>query len=324
MVIKPILLFGLPRSGTTWIGKVFDSHPATLYRHEPDSGGALDTVLPLLPDVQDSPSYAPALNAFIDALPANRSLRITGKLPVFPKAYHQPLGFALRRGLLLGGKAAGRWISVPPLPEFIRGSHREPVYLTWKSIESLGRLGVFARAVPNARAVHIMRHPCGYVASVLSGEAHGLLPGAVPASEDYGIIEMLLETAPARRAGVTLEQLQGLQPVERLAWRWRLFNEKALEDLAGLDNAHTVLYEDLCEAPVAAYRKLFEFAQLPWHPQTEAFVSQSTQSERAAYFSVFKDPKRAAWSWREKLSTEDQALIMATVADSPAGALYQP
>jgi hypothetical protein len=32
-----ILVFGLPRSGTTWLGKIFDSHPETLYRHEPDS-----------------------------------------------------------------------------------------------------------------------------------------------------------------------------------------------------------------------------------------------------------------------------------------------
>ena len=32
----PILLVGLPRSGTTWVGKIFDSHPSTLYLHEPD------------------------------------------------------------------------------------------------------------------------------------------------------------------------------------------------------------------------------------------------------------------------------------------------
>ena len=32
-----IFIFGVPRSGTTWLAKIFDSHPATLLRHEPDT-----------------------------------------------------------------------------------------------------------------------------------------------------------------------------------------------------------------------------------------------------------------------------------------------
>ena len=32
----PILLFGAPRSGTSWLGRILDSHPDTLMRHEPD------------------------------------------------------------------------------------------------------------------------------------------------------------------------------------------------------------------------------------------------------------------------------------------------
>ena len=31
------LLFGMPRSGTTWVAKILDSHPHADYRHEPDS-----------------------------------------------------------------------------------------------------------------------------------------------------------------------------------------------------------------------------------------------------------------------------------------------
>ena len=31
-----ILILGSPRSGTTWLAKIFDSHPDILYRHEPD------------------------------------------------------------------------------------------------------------------------------------------------------------------------------------------------------------------------------------------------------------------------------------------------
>ena len=47
------LVFGLPRSGTTWLGKIFDSHPMTLYRHEPDSVERISGV-PLLPDAPDA------------------------------------------------------------------------------------------------------------------------------------------------------------------------------------------------------------------------------------------------------------------------------
>lgn len=39
-----VLLFGMPRSGTTWVGKILDSHPGTVYRHEPDAGGTLNHV----------------------------------------------------------------------------------------------------------------------------------------------------------------------------------------------------------------------------------------------------------------------------------------
>ena len=31
-----IFLCGMARSGTSWLGKILDSHPDTLYRHEPD------------------------------------------------------------------------------------------------------------------------------------------------------------------------------------------------------------------------------------------------------------------------------------------------
>jgi hypothetical protein len=323
MRARPILLFGMPRSGTSWLGKVFDSHPLTLYRHEPDSGGVLDARMPLMAPVEDVERYREAAARYVDSLIANRALRVTGKLPSFPKAYQTRLAARARQALLIGAKAVSRWVPVGGIPEFVRPGYDGKLFLAWKSIESLGRLGVFARALPHARAVHIIRHPCGYVASVLGGEAGGHLPGAVPGSEDYGIFGILLATAAARRRGLTLAALQALHPVERLAWRWLLSNEKALEDLDGLPNGRTVRYEDLCRNPLDGYRALFEFAGLSWDAQSSAFILDSTSSEKSAYFSVFKDPERAAAGWKSKLSPQDQARVLGVVAGSRAGALYE-
>jgi hypothetical protein len=40
-----LLLFGMPRSGTTWLAKIIDSHPDIIYRHEPDSREKIDILL---------------------------------------------------------------------------------------------------------------------------------------------------------------------------------------------------------------------------------------------------------------------------------------
>ena len=96
MDLRTILLFGMPRSGTTWLGKVFDSHPRTLYRHEPDSFGTLDA-MPLFPELADAGQYQALIRDFVAALPATRSARVTGKLPLFPKDYQGPRAVQLRR-----------------------------------------------------------------------------------------------------------------------------------------------------------------------------------------------------------------------------------
>lgn len=321
MDLRTILLFGMPRSGTTWLGKVFDSHPRTLYRHEPDSFGTLDA-MPLFPEVADAQRYRALVEAFVAALPQTRSARVTGKLPLFPKDYHGMVGFQVRRLLLLAGKAASRLVGELPVPAMIDPGYRDRAYLVWKSIESLGRLGVIARLLPGCHAVHILRHPCGYVSSVLRGEAQRRLGGDVAASEDYGILELLLATGTARAHNLDLQGLRDLHPVERLAWRWVLYNEKAMEDTAGLPGCTQVRYEDLCAQPLEGYRRLFDATELPWDLQTEAFVQRSTGSNSDSYYSVFRDPVLAARSWETQLTAEDIDRVLGITSTTRAGALY--
>lgn len=313
----PILLFGLPRSGTTWVGKIFDSHPQTLYRHEPDSVRRLS--MPLFPELSEAPACADEVRALVAAMPHMRDSKVVGKMPLFPKDYLSAPAFALKRAGILGAKVVGRVNRGFPVPFLPRAECTGRGRIVWKSIESLGRLGVVLGALDEAVAIHLLRHPCGYISSVLRGEAAHTFVDNRPSSDDYGLLEMLLGTAPARRYALTLEALRELTPEERLAWRWVLVNEKAVDDAAASGRAKVVSYDALCRDPEGVGRGMFAFVGLDWDAQTAHFVAQSTASEDAGYYSVFKDPLRAAMRWREELAPEVIGRIMAVVAKSPLG-----
>ena len=310
----------MPRSGTTWLGKIFDSHPDVLYRHEPDTWHRL-TGMPIIADAASRPGHEARLRAFVESLPAMRADRICGKRPLFPKSYatrsaiyRYALASALHKGLMRAGLRTEP--PAPPQP----GDGME-YRLVWKSIESLGRLGLMLACLPGARSVHIVRHPCGYVASVLRGEAAARFDHNAAAA-DFPIYEMLAETGPARRRGLKLERFRAMSVVERLAWRWVIFNEVAIEAAAGEPRNRVLYYEELCATPDTATRGLFDFCELAWSDQTARFLRNSTTRNRDDYYSVFKDPLASAWRWQSELPPADAAIVAGVAAESAPAAPY--
>jgi hypothetical protein len=311
-----ILVFGLPRSGTSWMGKIFDSHPDTLYLHEPDKHIHLPDVPMLLPAEPRK-----GLDGFLRQVLANRSPGVTGKLPAFSKCYRSGARHLARSAAgyvarVLPRRLAGR-VRVPDLVDPGRPEPR----LVWKSINSVGRLGALARRLPKARCLLLLRHPCGQIASVLRGYSSGMIQGPPP-SEHYRVLAMLLDTDRARARGLTLEGLRAMHPVERMAWRWVLLLEKAVADTAGLANCRLLRYEDVCAAPVEGARELFGFTGLGWHSRTEAFIRESTGGENERYFGLYKNPGRSATKWQRELSKPDARRIFDIVEQSPIGRLY--
>lgn len=311
----------MPRSGTTWIGKIFDSHPDTLYRHEPDSWGALNSV-PLMADVDQVGRYAKSIEDFCARLPAMSLTKVAASTPIFPKHYYSPLRFQLFRLNAFAVKAAARFLGEQPVHNFIRAADLPNIRVVWKSIESLGRLGLISRVMQPCFGIHIARHPCGYVASVLRGESRRKFGDDLPSSEDFNLLELWLGTKTARDHGLTLERLKSMHAVERLAWRWVFYNAKAMEDIEGQVGCMTLRYEDLCRDPVGVSRQLFDFVQLPWSPQTEEFLSLSTSKDVGRYYSVVKDPLKASSKWRNELSQEDIDRIFTVVEPTLPGTLY--
>lgn len=101
----PVLIFGLPRSGTTWLAKIFDSHPDTLYRHEPDHilRGAH---LPFACTAAEARRRTEDARAYAQALLNLSTAKTAGSIPVFSKRYRLPLGRPARAGMALALSAA--------------------------------------------------------------------------------------------------------------------------------------------------------------------------------------------------------------------------
>ncbi|HET7085986.1 MAG TPA: sulfotransferase [Rhizomicrobium sp.] len=320
-----ILILGMTRGGNTWLGKIFDAHPDVLYRHEPDSILKAREIPAFCQD-QDAGLYLAPARDYFDAVLRVRTSKALGTFPVMPKSYLSPLRHQLKRALVVGAKGLekigffSRFFRDAALPEMTGG---RPVHHVVKSIAALGQMNLFSRLYPDAKVILLLRHPAGQVASALKAIASDKIDGQPPATEDWGIYRDLAATAQGRRHGLTLEVFQALDPVERLAWRWAISYDKALEDLQGHPNVQIVLYEELCADPVSVGRRLFGFAGLDWRPEVERFVRKSSTAANArTYDRVIRDSIKTAASWRTSLAPDTIKLILQVMQKSRAGQYY--
>jgi hypothetical protein len=326
---KLLLLFGTPRSGTTWLGKIFDSHPLTLYKHEPDRSGF---GLPFAVPVEQAEEWRQPVQKFIARLNSVNTAHAAARQPVFAKRYRSAIGQHLHQisVFIARGGSSLNW----ELPVWQCGNVLEPdVRLVWKSTDSLGRLGVILRALDNCRAIRIIRHPCGYIASVLRGEAMHRFVATVPTSEDYGMMQELLDVWGARAYGLTIGHMRSFHPVERMAWIWVLLNEKAERDTADDARCIFVRYEDVCRDPIHKAQALFSFCGLDWNRQTVDFIRASTLGTKPAglsriaqnsrgYYSIFRNPLQAAEKWRSEMEPEHIERVYHVVRQSNLIQLY--
>lgn len=304
------------------MAKIFDSHPDVLYRHEPDITHRSRT-LPFLLDSSDIDRFAGEAEEYLRQLRGVRSLRAAGSRPFFAKNYLSSWQEWVRSGvthiLQLLEKATGEgFVNHFPVPDFVDGNKPGGPVHVLKSVSSMGRTQVYLRAMPGAKAVIIIRHPCGTISSMLRGRETGKLEQAVRTGN-------LAKTAYARSRSLTQEALDSATTVEKLAWQWVILNECALGEGDGSGSEYVLRYEDLCAEPTKVAKQLFDFAGLSWNQQTEAFLSKSSSGPSdTSYFSVIRNPLVAANKWRETMSAEDVATIERIVGPSRSGRLFFP
>jgi hypothetical protein len=303
-----ILVLGAPRSGTTWLAKIVDSHPQILYRHEPDE------TLPSPASLTEA-----ALPDLLADWVADRSARTVTKRPFFPKTWQPSWARGLRTLLAVLVSAASRLR--PPLDRLgnvrIPDMERTPApRVAIKSVRWAEGAAILARTMPHSRTIFILRHPCGQVASVMRGNRQRRFDLKTEGTD------MPFDEAAAlpfaASLGVDDAAFQALPDAAKYAWSWRAFNEPAYAALAAQPNVHVVLYEALCAKPETLARRILTFAGLDWNHQTADFVTSSTMHQgQAGYYAIFRDAIAAAESWRLTMSPDDQLAVRSVVAASP-------
>jgi Sulfotransferase family len=304
----PILVLGAPRSGTTWLAKIIDSHPDVLYRHEPDE--TIPAPSPLTPD---------ALPALLARWAAETGARTVTKQPYFRKSWQPRWALGVRTGLAAAVGAASR---MPP-PFKALASMRIPDLaarpaprIAIKSVRWAEGAAILARSLPRSRTIFILRHPCGQVASVMRGNRQRRFDlqtaGTDMPFDEAGTIRF------AASFGIAEPVFQALPDAAKYAWSWRFLNEPAYAALAAQPNVHVVLYEALCADPQTLGRRILTFSDLGWDRQTEAFVARSTSHQgKAGYHAIFRDAVAAAEAWRTTMSPADREAVRSVVAASP-------
>ena len=304
----PILILGAPRSGTTWLAKIIDSHPDTLYRHEPD-----ETILS--PDLVTPELLRDLLCRWI----GDRSPRSVTKRPFFEKSWQSAAGRRLRS---LWAAAAGASSRLPPplnlmaslqVPDFAK---QPPPRVALKSVRWAHGAPVLAQALPASRTIFILRHPCGQVASVMRGNRQKRFDLRTEGTDMP--FDEAQAVAFAARSGLDDPAFQALPDAGKYAWSWRAFNEPAYDALASRPNVHIVLYEALCADPMEESRRILSFAGLDWSAQTEDFIARSTTHRgEAGYYAIFQNAIAAAERWRSSMSAADQDAVRHVIAASP-------
>ncbi len=308
-----ILIFGSPRSGTTWLGKIFDSHPDVRYLHEPEI--SLGSDLPHFPSPNDFAHLVEKAESEVSSWLSARHLRVHGTRPVVQKRNEGLAQWRLRQGRIYLGKGLEKAIAQVQEPWGVRDPWREEAPFTViKTVNMLSRAGLLMQALPRGRCVYVVRHPCGHIASVLRAFRSGVdtrkLESAAVPNSPLG-----------QREGLTVDGLRALPDFELLAWRWAAFNDAAYRQLKDNPRAEIVYYEDMTGDPLGSIRAMFDKLGVPWDGSVEGFIASSTEgSGGGGHYSLKRDPQAAAQRWRRELGDEEVERIAEICRRSEIGA----
>lgn len=293
----PVLVTGMHRSGTTWVGDMLALATTAHYVHEP---------------------FAPMNHrSWLSELPTTRYLHLS---PDRDSPYDADIHriAALRP----------RWSRVA---RRVRGP-RDAVRLAEDVLRTTAARRRGARAVvkdpfallaaewvadrTNADVVVLARHPAAFVSSTVR--------------LGWRLDERWLLRQPAFAADhlqpfrAELEAAGDLDILDHSCLLWRILTAW----VGALRDRHpdwsVLRYEDLALAPVTGFRDLYGRVGLPWDDDTAAAVAWANDPAQGVAVAsgdkggTRRDSRSAIWTWRQRLAVDEIACVRAATADVAA------
>ena len=300
-------LFGMGRSGTSWLGSLIDTHPDVAYRFEPFHRLGKTRSFREVRDRIDAPDFSDAdLPRVRDVL--LKSHPLTDKPPFFAKSHGRGI---CRKQFWPVARL------VKPLHWFYRAAYTPPKssHVVFKEVTFAKLLSRFLRQTIMP-AVYLARHPCGTVASLLKGQADGRMPTVRLALLDN--LTRKHDPALADRLGPGLHLKD---PAFQNAILWRIEVEEALRALDETEGGLLIVYENLCREPISHAEATLRHLGLD-PSESLALIRESLKSNNSgsgpvSYFSMARNPLHSMEKWKKNLTAAQVDLVLEAVTDSP-------
>ncbi len=283
-----LVLVGVARSGTSWLGHALGRAQGVRFYYEPDNVDADPAAVasagrrgfgpyPIIDNDQDAGQFAPLWDLVFSgrlpfALRERRRLRPAAMIALrLPRSVRDPL---VRGAASLSARRPGRAGSIVV----------KTIYATF-SLEWL-----VARYKP--RVIAMQRNPLNVVSSW----------------RELRIPLFDLATRPIIRSRY-IEPL-GIEPpgpdasdVAQIAWHVGLLTHVIAQSLENHPEWHFVTHEDLCEDPITTIRSICDQVGLTWTDDIDRFLNENNRRGEglAPVRIATEEPTR----WRERLSTQE-------------------
>lgn len=294
---RPILVTGMPRSGTTWVGRVLCAGKGAGYVNEPFN-------------LATSPGTirVPVDHWFPKVTAENEGEILAALEPLLRFEY--PLGRELRRCRTYVDLLHTRnmWRS------FVRGRGRRPLV---KEPHAVFSAEWFAERL-GSDVVVTVRHPAAVVSSwkrlAWSFDFTNLLAQPGLLRDQLGPFGPDMERA--------LEPSYDL--VDRVALLWHVVYRSVADYRERFPAFHIVRHEDLSREPVEGYRALYETLGLPLTREAENAIAAASSAANPKETSVESphetrlDSRANLTSWKRRLSDDEVERIRNVTHDTAA------